>query len=176
MAGAGQSPAAAGVADSAQAAVTSNPVVQVPLAEQIATAIRSSGVNLDRQIVINLDPPELGRVKVSLRASGDRVRGVLEADSPETQRRPERETPALTERLQEAGVQIRRLDVVLARQDGHSGAENPLAGGGREQTSDGQAPRGESYATGRRPVATVETVAAAPQASALSASGINVKI
>jgi flagellar hook-length control protein FliK len=79
--------------------------------------------------MVRLDPPELGGLRITLRASGDRLRGVVEVDNPDTLRRVEREAGVLVQRLQEAGVQVRRLDVVPSRQDTPSGQENPLADG-----------------------------------------------
>lgn len=184
----GRTPAAAMAAQATAAAPSfdggqgpgpaSTPTVDVSLAHQIAQTVRSSGVKLDRQIIVSLEPPELGRVKVSLRASGNRVRGVLEADNPETLRRLEREAPALAERLQEAGVQIRRLDVVLAKEQsrGDSAYEDPLARDGRQQAQDRSAP-GPSYAAALSPAAvTAAGPAAATEAGPAGTSAINVRI
>jgi flagellar hook-length control protein FliK len=114
---------AGGARGSAPGAAGQTPAV--PVAEQIANAVQAAGPRLERQIVVRLEPPELGKVRVTLRTSGTSVRGVLTADSPETLRRLEHEAPALVQRLQDAGIQMRRLDVVPERHDGGQTFEQP---------------------------------------------------
>lgn len=81
---------------------------------QIAEAFRSSAARQGQRIVIRLNPPELGRVRVMLRAEGNEVRGVLEADNPRTLSQLQRETPIIMNRLAEAGIQIKRMDLSLS--------------------------------------------------------------
>ncbi|MBM4017749.1 MAG: hypothetical protein FJ288_05380 [Planctomycetes bacterium] len=107
-----------------------------PVADQVAAAIRASGLRSQPQVVVRLSPPELGKVRVTLRASGAGVRAVMEADNPETVRRLEQEGAALASRLEDAGVPLRRLDVVLARQDARPDGEGTA--GQPDRRSDGR--------------------------------------
>lgn len=85
-----------------------------PLANQIAESIRANGVALDRQITVSLHPPELGRVRIVLRTENDEIHGSVRVENREALARLEREAPAVVARLEEAGVQVRRLDVTLS--------------------------------------------------------------
>ncbi len=93
-----------------------------PLADQVAEGIRASGGRTDTRIEVRLHPPELGRVRVTLRAEGDAIRGLIRVDTPETLSRLQQEAAPLLHRLQADGIDIRRLDVLLNQpQDGGQG-------------------------------------------------------
>jgi flagellar hook-length control protein FliK len=109
---------------------------ETPVADQIVQSIRAAGARVNQQIVVNLTPPELGKVRVTLRSSGHEIRGVLEADNPDTLRRLEREAAGLTQRLGDAGLDVRRMDVVMTRQDGQATSQNPHARDGSRQHPD----------------------------------------
>jgi flagellar hook-length control protein FliK len=150
----------------------------MPVTDQIAQSVRSSGVGLDRQVIIRLSPPDLGQVRVTLRASGNRVRGVLEVDNPETLRRLEREAGVLTQRLQEAGLQVKRMDVVLVRQDGGPTSENPLTPDGRRRGPEDEPAKSRPVGSPRRPASlarAAESDASGP-GQAGSVGVINVRI
>ena len=150
----------------------------MPVTDQIAQSVRSSGVGLDRQVIIRLSPPDLGQVRVTLRASGNRVRGVLEVDNPETLRRMEREAGVLTQRLQEAGLQVKRMDVVMVRQDGGPTSENPLTPDGRRRGPEDEPAKSRLVGSPRRPASlarAAESDASGP-GQAESVGVINVRI
>jgi flagellar hook-length control protein FliK len=173
VAGIGQAggPQATGEKSAGQAA-------DAAVTDQIAESIRSSSVKVDRQIVIQLSPPELGKVRVTLRSSGNRLRGVMEVDNPDTLRRLEREATVLTQRLQESGVQVRRMDVVMVRQDGGPASENPLTRDGDRRRSGGE-PADVSAAAGSGPPPAAAETAEADAAAAGGPEGvgaINVRI
>lgn len=150
----------------------------MPVTDQIAQSVRSSGVGLDRQVIIRLSPPDLGQVRVTLRASGNRVRGVLEVDNPETLRRLEREAGVLTQRLQEAGLQVKRMDVVLVRQDGGPTSENPLTPDGRRRGPEDEPAKSRPVGSPRQPTSlarAAESDASGP-GQAESVGVINVRI
>jgi len=169
---------AAGGAAKATLAEAARQAGETPVPDQIAQAVRASGARLDRQITVRLSPPELGTVRVTLRQSGDQVRGVLTADNPETQRRLERESPALVQRLQEAGVQVRRIDVAPARQDGDGASGDPTARDGGHGRMDDR-PGSPHAAPGRYapPDAAGEEAAPDPEPVGVAGPGlINVRI
>jgi flagellar hook-length control protein FliK len=97
---------------------------QTPLSNQIAEKIEFTQLAQNRQITVRLDPPELGKVHIQLQTEGAEVRGVVQVDSARTLGDLHREAPALLERLQEAGIQIKTLEFQM----------NSDARGGQQQT------------------------------------------
>jgi flagellar hook-length control protein FliK len=87
----------------------------------------------DRQVLIRLQPPELGTVLVRFREHGEGLDGTLKVDRTDTRREIEQALPEVVRSLQDAGVGIRRLDVTdsdssgqdlgrgQSQQDGSSG-------------------------------------------------------
>jgi len=78
---------------------------------QILGSVQASLARGDRQILVRLDPPELGSVVVRFQEQGNQVSGVLEVGRDETRREIEQALPQVLRSLQEAGVQVRRLEV-----------------------------------------------------------------
>ncbi len=102
---------------------TQTPVQSV--GEQILDSVRASMANGDRQVSIRLLPPELGRVVVRFQEQGEQLNGVVEVSNGDTRREVERALPQVIRSLQEAGVQVRRVEVVTADQpDENPGGEN----------------------------------------------------
>lgn len=93
--------------------------------DQILSSIHASIARADKQVQIRLDPPELGSVLVRVQELGDQIRGMIEVARDETRREIEQALPQVLRGLQEAGVQVRRLEVVVSDQ--------PDRGLGREQ-------------------------------------------
>jgi flagellar hook-length control protein FliK len=153
--------------------------VETPVADQIVQSIRGTSLRVDRQLVVRLSPPELGKIRVTLRTSGNQIHGVLEAENPETFKRLEREAVGLVARLQDAGLQVQRLDVTLTRQDGGPMSENPMARDGRHDQSQGGAEPHTARTTPEENLAAVEPAAQAePTAEAIppGSQAINVRV
>jgi flagellar hook-length control protein FliK len=110
--------------DAAQAAAGSGPAVPAAadqtsssLTGQIAQAVASVGPSgLGHQMVIQLNPPELGRVRLTLESRDDQIRGVLRVDDPGTLTQLRQEVPTLLHRLSENGLDVRQMDVVSSHQ------------------------------------------------------------
>ncbi len=118
---------------------------QTPAADQIVETVRLRGVRTGEQIIVRLDPPQLGRVRLTLHADGQELRGLLEVDNPRTLTELQREAPALADRLAEGGVELRRLDVQLSdqgRSDSTNSAPQQGAGGGEGPPQRDAAERG----------------------------------
>jgi flagellar hook-length control protein FliK len=113
-----------GSASLGAATTTKSPVQDV--GEQILSSVHASLARADKQVQIRLDPPELGSVLVRLSEQGDQIRGFLEVSRDETRREIEQALPQVLKGLQDAGVQVRRLEVVVSDQ--------PDRGVGREQS------------------------------------------
>ncbi|MBL7139349.1 MAG: flagellar hook-length control protein FliK [Planctomycetes bacterium] len=92
-------------------------------AGQVAESIRSVGGQADRQILVNLNPPELGQVRIILRNEADGIHGVIRAEVPETLAKLQQEAAPLVARLQADGIEIRRLDFALTEQQNGNQAD-----------------------------------------------------
>jgi chemotaxis protein MotD len=86
--------------------------------EQILDSVRASATPGDRQIVIRLQPPELGTVSVRLREQGDHLEGTIEVGKSDVRREIEQALPDVVRGLQDAGVPIRRFDVTSSNSAG----------------------------------------------------------
>lgn len=85
----------------------------VPAGQQIAIAVRSGVEQGEPRVVIRLDPPDLGEVSISISTRGSEVQAVVRVEHPETLKRLEQETPGLMQRLADAGIQVRRVELSL---------------------------------------------------------------
>jgi flagellar hook-length control protein FliK len=106
-------------------AAPATPAAAATPAAQVADAVVTHARVLEHpgavEFHMQLDPPELGRVQISLVARGDEVHGqVLVADDAVRQML-ESQLPELRQRLEAAGVNVQRFDV----------ATDPNSGGGR---------------------------------------------
>jgi len=89
------------------------------VADQIATAASASRA---RVLVIRLDPPHLGEVRLTLWSSGSAVEGRLEVAQAHTLAALRGEASAMMGRLAEAGVTMRQLEITL-RESAHDGGQ-----------------------------------------------------
>jgi len=94
--------------------VSDNASVEIPKpAEQVIENIRQAVQNGQRDVTINLNPPELGRLRIRMYIEGDEIRGRLEVDNPRSFNEIRQQTELLAERLVGEGIMLRRLDVHL---------------------------------------------------------------
>jgi len=101
------------VADGETASVKS-PVQSV--GEQILDSVQASLTQGDRQLVVRLDPPELGSVTVRFQEQDGQISAVLEVSKDQIRQEVEQALPQVLRGLQEANVLIRRVEVVVADQ------------------------------------------------------------
>lgn len=94
------------------------------VSEQIKEAIKSSADEGKNEITIRLNPPELGRVFIRLEEQDGQIAGMLEFSKAQTKAEVAQLIPQLIRSLQEAGVSVRRLDVVQSQQDNSSYQQN----------------------------------------------------
>jgi len=85
--------------------------------KQILESVRSSfsqeGQN--QQITIQLNPPELGKVLIKFQEQDNQITGLLEVSKTQTRIEIEQAIPQIIRGLQDSGIQIKRLDVVLSQ-------------------------------------------------------------
>lgn len=96
------------------------------VSEQILDSVHASVVRGDKQLLVRLQPPELGTVLVRFREQGGEVQAVMEVDRSDTRREIEQALPQVLRSLQDAGVQIKRLDVVPHDQPDRDSGRSPF--------------------------------------------------
>ncbi len=91
--------------------------------EQILDSVRASLDRGDNQVVVRLRPPELGTVLVRFRENGAHITGRLEVSRNDTRQEIEQVLPPVLRNLQQAGIQVEKLEVVVSAQPerDHSG-------------------------------------------------------
>lgn len=89
-----------------------------------------------QQIIIRLNPPDLGRVTIRFIEQRDGITGMLQVDKPQTRQEIQQALPEIVQNLQHSNVQIKKIEVVLnnqqqytageqsGSQNGHSGQQN----------------------------------------------------
>lgn len=101
------------------------------IAQQLQYNIQSSLNTNNNEIVIQLNPPELGKVEVKFTEDHTGLNGVLSVDKPLTKYEIQQSLPEIISNLRESGVDIKKIEVVLANQqeqqtmqDNHSAGQN----------------------------------------------------
>ncbi len=92
--------------------------VSASVSEQIQESLRTSLARPDQQITIRLNPPELGNVLIKFQEQDSQITGVLEVNKAQTRAEIQQALPEIVRNLQELGVNIRRLEVVLTNEQG----------------------------------------------------------
>ena len=113
-------------------------VTETPVVNQITQAFRAANAGTQGQLVIRLNPPELGEVRLEFQSEGKDLRAVLQVENSRTLVELQQEAPALIERLAQSGVEVRRMDIVLNQ---HSNTDSPHA-----ELQEDQSGRGQDYA------------------------------
>ena len=96
--------------------------------EQIIQNLQSNPVVPDRRINISLNPPELGRIRITFRQTDGEMTGLLEVEKAQTRYDVEKSLPQIIASLQENGVQLQRINVVLDEQSQSDQHKNSFAG------------------------------------------------
>ena len=81
---------------------------------QVQESIRNSikdGVN---EITIRLNPPELGKVEIKFEQQDNQITGLLEVSKAETRVEIQQALPEIIRNIQDSGIQLRRLEVVMS--------------------------------------------------------------
>ncbi|MBL7185330.1 MAG: flagellar hook-length control protein FliK [Phycisphaerae bacterium] len=87
--------------------------------DQILDSVRSSLSQQtgDRQITIQLHPPELGKVSVKFQEQDAQITGTLEVSKAQTRSEIEQALPQIIRNLADSGIEIKRLEVVLSEDE-----------------------------------------------------------
>ncbi len=112
-------PASQRVSTRAQTPILDNAASRNPvrhIGEQILDSVQASLSRGDRQVLVRLHPPELGTVLVRFREQGEHITALLEVGRSDTRHEIEQALPQVLRGLQDAGVQVRRFEVVMSDQ------------------------------------------------------------
>ena len=95
--------------------LTDNPSQSV--SDQILDSVRSSlsQQTANKQITIQLHPPELGKVSVKIQEQDAQITGMLEVSKAQTRLEIEQALPQIIRNLADSGIQIKRFEVVLSQ-------------------------------------------------------------
>jgi flagellar hook-length control protein FliK len=85
--------------------------------EQLQSSIANSVRQGESEVTVRLNPPELGRVLIKLQQDDGQITGVLEFSKAETRAEAQQFVPQLVRNLQDAGIAVKRLDVVQTQVD-----------------------------------------------------------
>lgn len=135
-----------GRTDSLTHTVINADTAQVPQSpgRQVVQAIREqlSVPTPQSEIQMTLNPPELGKIRISFQQNKEEITGLLEVDKLRTRADIQRELPQVLASLQSAGIQIRRLDVVMNNSNTHS---SPDQQAGHPASSDSFMKQADSF-------------------------------
>jgi len=99
-----------------QAEIISSEGSKLNVGQQIQESVKTSYNQGIQQIVIRLDPPDLGRVTIRFTEQRDGITGMLYVDKPDTKYEIQQALPSILQNLQNSDIQIRKMDVVLNNQ------------------------------------------------------------
>ncbi len=105
-------------------------VSNADIARQVQETISTSYRPSTQQVVIRLDPPELGKVTMRFIEKPDGITGILQVDQAQTRQEIERALPEIIQNLQNSSVQIKKVDVVAThhQNDDPNRSESGFAG------------------------------------------------
>jgi len=101
----------------------SDPDQDVPVVDQVVRPLQGGPARVGQQMIVRLNPPELGRVRLTLRAEGSDIRGVVEVENSRVLSELQRDAGQLAARLADGGVQLRRLEFVMNDSAGRGAPE-----------------------------------------------------
>ena len=130
---------------------TSPGSVSADIGKQILESIHSSlsQKGQDQQITVRLNPPELGKVLIKFQEQNNQIIGLLEVSKTQTRIEIQQALPQIIRSLQDSGIQIKRLEVVLseAEQPEHEALRDQSLHNGWGQQQDST----NSYMDGNNP-------------------------
>ena len=84
--------------------------------DQVVSVAAAASYKIGQKIAINLNPPELGRITIKFEKNGDEVIGRVEVEKSQTKSQIDLNLSQIVQNLQDSGVQLKRLEVVLQEQ------------------------------------------------------------
>ena len=84
------------------------------IGSQIHDSIQSTLSADNKEIVIQLNPPELGKLEIKFTEDSTGLTGVLSVDNPKTRYEIQQSLSEMINNLQDSGVNIKKIEVVLS--------------------------------------------------------------
>lgn len=159
-----------------------------PVTEQIFSEINLQQNLVNRELTVQLNPRELGQVRIVFRQDGQEMVGQIRVENNQTLAELQREMPALIERLGQQGMQVRNIELEMNNDPSQSRHDAPGQGQFGEsqsmfgQSGQGRGERGEMTDGSREPAfassaqVSDETDPAAGSGQYVSHSHLNVMI
>jgi hypothetical protein len=110
------------------------------LGRQIQESVSSFYRPGTQQIVIRLNPPDLGQVTIKFIEHRDGISGTLHVDKLQTKDQIQQALPGIIQNLQNSDIPIKKLDVVLTNQQQYTASGEQS--GGHNSASEQQNPHG----------------------------------
>lgn len=118
--------------------IAGNPEPGNSIGEQIQESIHSSSQTGNQQIVVRLNPPELGKVAIKFAEQGDNITGLLQVDKPQTRDQIQQLLPEIVQNLQNSGIGIEKLEVVLTNQHEQQTLKDQSSAAGQDSWAEQQ--------------------------------------
>jgi flagellar hook-length control protein FliK len=119
-----QQPPAAAAAKTNAGNTTGNAATGVK--EQVQESVYSSLQQGKNEITVRLNPPDLGKVFIKFQQEAGELTGLLEVSKQQTRIEIQQALPEIIRNLQEAGVNVKRLEVELADQQANQADRQAL--------------------------------------------------
>jgi flagellar hook-length control protein FliK len=88
----------------------------VSIRNQIQESIYTSFRSDSKEIVVRLNPPELGKVAIKFSEQNNAITGLLQVDNLETKNSIQQSLPEIIQNLNDGGVLVKKIEVVLTSQ------------------------------------------------------------
>ncbi|PKL50705.1 MAG: hypothetical protein CVV39_01215 [Planctomycetes bacterium HGW-Planctomycetes-1] len=106
-----------------------NDKTAVSIRNQIQESIYTSFRSDSREIVVRLNPPELGKVAIKFSEQNNAITGLLQVDNLQTKNSIQQSLPEIIQNLNDGGVLIKKIEVVLtSQQEQYMPKEHSAAG------------------------------------------------
>jgi flagellar hook-length control protein FliK len=120
---------------SAPARAAGNAETAASVSSQIQESIYSSFRSGSQEIIIRLNPPELGKVAIKFTERDNVITGLLQVDKPQTRSQIQQSLPEIIQNLQDSGIQIKKIEVVLTNQQEQYTPKDQSSAAGQESWS-----------------------------------------
>ncbi len=116
------------------------------VARQVIDDIKVNFTPDTKSMTIALDPPELGKINIRMVQDNEGLSGVMQVQSSEVRDHIQRELPQVIATLHNSGIDVKKVEVVLANDNNNSAFESDFTSGSMEQDSGNtQTQEGQSF-------------------------------
>jgi flagellar hook-length control protein FliK len=119
---------------------TSTGTAHATISRQIQESVSGAVRRGDQQITVQLSPPELGKVSIRFRERDGQISGSLQVSRTQTRAEIQQVLPQILRTLQDSGVQVKRLEVLLTNDQNQPGFKDQALPGQQDGGSAHQGP------------------------------------